>query len=357
MFAKIYGDNDSVDINSRQTVFSMFLVGVIAPEVFIVQPGFVQGLVELLGFDDRGAGYTASAEMWGLAATTILMTFIAHRVNWRSVIFWSLIVMFVANILCMMTSDLNVFVALRFVAGLGAGSLVSLSFAAIGLTKNPDRNFGFLIMWVLTYGAVVLWAMPSVYELAGMNGALFFFALFPLSAVPFIKHMPVTGENVVQVEEDAVNLSGRLKALALFAMLAYFMAQGVVWAYLFLIGSIGRTDRSAGRQWPDAVTVCGHSRRAPCRDDCSSNRQVHTACHWNPGWVVVPVLPGGHIRVRHVRDSGWRLQLPLEHDASVSVGCNGQFRPARSSCCLCSCDANAWPGHRAGVGSISYFGK
>jgi hypothetical protein len=76
MFAKIYGDNDSVDINSRQTVFSMFLVGVIAPEVFIVQPGFVQGLVELLGFDDRGAGYTASAEMWGLAATTILMTFI-----------------------------------------------------------------------------------------------------------------------------------------------------------------------------------------------------------------------------------------------------------------------------------------
>ena len=104
MFAKIYGDNDSVDINSRQTVFSMFLVGVIAPEVFIVQPGFVQGLVELLGFDDRGAGYTASAEMWGLAATTILMTFIAHRVNWRSVIFWSLIVMFVANILCMMTT-------------------------------------------------------------------------------------------------------------------------------------------------------------------------------------------------------------------------------------------------------------
>ena len=222
----------------------MFLVGVIAPEVFIVQPGFVQGLVELLGFDDRGAGYTASAEMWGLAATTILMTFIAHRVNWRSVIFWSLIVMFVANILCMMTSDLNVFVALRFVAGLGAGSLVSLSFAAIGLTKNPDRNFGFLIMWVLTYGAIVLWAMPSVYEIAGMNGALFFFALFPLSAVPFIKHMPVTGENVVQVEEDAVNLSGRLKALALFAMLAYFMAQGVVWAYLFLIGvSGGLTDQ------------------------------------------------------------------------------------------------------------------
>jgi hypothetical protein len=77
-----------------------------------------------------------------------------------------------------------------------------------------------------------------------MNGALWFFALFPIVAIPFIRHMPVTGENVVQVEEDAVNLSRGMKSLALFAMLAYFMAQGVVWAYLFLIGvSGGLTDQ------------------------------------------------------------------------------------------------------------------
>jgi len=244
LLTRILGTNDGIDINSRSAVFSIFLVGVIAPEVFIVQPGFVQGMVELLGFDDQGAGYTASAEMFGLAATTILMTFVAHRVNWRVVIFWSLIVMFGANMLCTVTSDLDTFVALRFIAGLGAGSLVSLSFAAVGLTSNPDRNFGFLIMWVLVYGAIVLWLMPTVYELAGMNGMLWFFALFPLMAVPFIRYMPVTGENVVQVEEDAVNLTSRMKALALFAMLAYFMAQGVVWAYLFLIGvSGGLTDQ------------------------------------------------------------------------------------------------------------------
>jgi MFS family permease len=220
-------------------LWSAFLVGVIAPEVFIVQPGFVQGLVAHVGFDDQGAGYTASAEMFGLALTTILMTFTAHRVNWRFVIFWSLIVMFVANALCTITSDLNTFVGLRFVAGLGAGSLVSLSFAMIGLTSNPDRNFGLLIMWVLTYGAIVLWLMPSAYALAGINGALWFFALFPLAAVPFIRHLPVTGESVAQVEADAVNLTARMKTLALFAMLAYFLAQGVVWAYLFLIGITG----------------------------------------------------------------------------------------------------------------------
>ena len=92
ILTRVLGGNGAVDLNSKATLYSVFLVGVIAPEVFIVQPGFVQGLVQYLGFDDQGAGYVASAEMFGLAATTILMTFVAHRVNWRTVVFGSLVV-------------------------------------------------------------------------------------------------------------------------------------------------------------------------------------------------------------------------------------------------------------------------
>src|SRR5690606_39298200 len=114
---------------------------VIGPEVFIVQPGFVQGLVVYLGLTDSQAGYTASAEMFGIAATTILLTFIAHKVNWRRVFTGSLIVMFITNALSTLVQDFETFTALRFASGLGAGGLVSLSFAAIGLTDKPDRNF------------------------------------------------------------------------------------------------------------------------------------------------------------------------------------------------------------------------
>lgn len=233
------GDPQRIDINSRRTLAATILVGVIGPEVFIVQPGFVQGLVEHVGFDDQGAGYAASAEMFGIAATTILLTFIAHRLNWRVVIAASAVVMALANALCTVTDDLNAFVSLRVLAGLGAGGLVTLSFAAIGLTDRPERNFGFLIMWVLVYGAIAFFLMPGVYAFAGMNGVLWFFALFPLAALPVLRHLPVTGENVVPVEKGAVNLPARLKGSALLAMLAYFTAQGVVWAYLFLIGVAG----------------------------------------------------------------------------------------------------------------------
>lgn len=214
-------------------------MGVIGPEVFIVQPGFVQGLVVHLALTEQQAGYTASAEMFGIAATTILLTFIAHRVNWRIVFTCALLLMFLTNALSTLVENFTVFTVLRFVAGLGAGGLVSLSFAAIGLTDNPDRNFGYLIMWVLIYGALGLLLMPSAYAVGGIDIVLWFFALFPLLGLPFVKYLPVTGETAVAAEKDAVTLPVTLRGLALLAMLAYFLAQGVVWAYLFLIGLAG----------------------------------------------------------------------------------------------------------------------
>lgn len=235
----------AADTNSRRSLSAAILMGVIGPEVFIVQPGFVQGLVVHLGFTDSQAGYTASAEMFGIAATTILLTFVAHRVSWRRVFTASLALMFLTNALSAFVGGFEAFTVLRFVSGLGAGGLVSLSFAAIGLTDNPDRNFGYLIMWVLIYGALGLMLMPTAYALGGMDSVLWFFALFPLVGLPFVKYLPVTGENAVAVEKDAVTLSLPLRSLALLAMLAYFLAQGVVWAYLFLIGLSGGLGEQA----------------------------------------------------------------------------------------------------------------
>jgi predicted MFS family arabinose efflux permease len=224
---------------ARLRLIAAILVGVIGPEVFIVQPGFVQGLVQNLGFDDQSAGYAASIEVWGITATTLVMTFFSHRFNWRKVITGSLLLVAVANAACIGVHSKEAFVALRFVAGAGAGSLISLSFTTVGLTENPDRNFGYLIMWVLLYGAVVLYLMPAAYAVSGMTGTLIFFAAFPLVALPLVKAFPENGETGAAVEADAVNLPASLKSLALLAMFAYFVAQGVAWAYLFLIGTNG----------------------------------------------------------------------------------------------------------------------
>jgi hypothetical protein len=94
-------------------------------------------------------------------------------------------------------------------------------------------------MWVLLYGAVVLYLMPTAFAYGGMTGPLLFFAAFPLTALPLVGAFPVNAETHATVEADAVNLTVPYKSLALAAMLAYFIAQGVAWAYLFLIGTAG----------------------------------------------------------------------------------------------------------------------
>src|SRR6516225_9362130 len=96
--------------SARLPLTAAILVGVVGAEVFIVQPGFVQGLVEKLGFDERGAGYAASIEVWGITATTLLMTFFAQRFNWRKVITVSLLVVAIANAACIGVHNHHLFV-------------------------------------------------------------------------------------------------------------------------------------------------------------------------------------------------------------------------------------------------------
>lgn len=240
MFRAIAGDlNLAVDVNAKKTLFAAIYLGIIGPAVFIVQPGFVQGLVEYYGFSEQQAGYVASAEMWGIAITTLVLTVMASRVNWRHLLTCAVLLAAAGNFLSMATTDAVSFAVLRCIAGIGSGVLISLSFTTIGLSANPDRNFGFLIMWVLIYGAIGFLLMPLAYSHVGMGGVLLFLGLFNLSALPFIRHLPISEQGHAQVDEHAINLPPVLKSMAVATMFVYFIAQGVVWAYLFLIGTSG----------------------------------------------------------------------------------------------------------------------
>lgn len=232
-------DSPRVDVNSPQSLFAAIYLGVIGAAVFIVQPGFIQGLVQLYGFSEQQAGYTASAEVWGIAFTTVAMAVGGHNLSWLRILRCSIVLFALGNLLSLVTRDVIAFSFLRFLTGIGAGGLISLSFTVIGITRLPDRNFGYLIMGVLTYGALGLWVLPTALATVGMTGLIIFFALFAASGWPCLPHMPDSGQEHLQVEADAVDLSGIFRIFAIAAMFTYFFAQGVIWAYLFLIGVNG----------------------------------------------------------------------------------------------------------------------
>ncbi|MDE0156906.1 MAG: MFS transporter [Gammaproteobacteria bacterium] len=226
----------AVDVNSTVSILSTIYLGVIGAAVFIVQPGFVQGMVESLGFGEQQAGFIASAEVWGIAATSVLLAFWAPRFNWVKFLNVSLLLFVGGNLASLTTGDLTSFGLLRFIVGLGSGGLISLTFTVMGLTRFPERNLGYLIIGVLIYSACSLWVMPTALAAIGLNGIIVFFALFGASGWFCLRHMPESGEAHYPAVADSVDISTGLRVTAVLAMFIYFLAIGGTWAYLFLIG-------------------------------------------------------------------------------------------------------------------------
>ena len=238
----VKGRPGPVDVNGFKCLLAAMYLGVVGPCVFIIQPAFVQGLVTVLGFDDSRAGYVAAAEMWGIALATLALTlmprFFSH---WRRALVGAVFAAAAGNFASALSGDVLVFSILRFVTGLGSGVCISLSFIVIGLSAHPERNFGYLITGLLGYAALGFLLVPPGWALVGMEGILVFFGLFNLSLLLCIKHLPGAPGAGAEPVPAAAGRSGRAlggaKALAVAAMFAYFLAQGVVWAYLFLIGT------------------------------------------------------------------------------------------------------------------------
>jgi predicted MFS family arabinose efflux permease len=230
--------------SSPRAVTAGIFMGVMGGEVFIVQPGFVQGLVEHMRFSEEQAGLIASIEMAGFAAMTIALIFLTGRVNWRRMLAMCIALTVAGHLGSMLTSAVTPFGFMRFVAGLGCGGIVSIGFAAVGLTDRPDRNFGILVAFSGVYGAIVLGVMPNLYAYAGMQGLLLFFASFAALGFAMVGWLPPS-DGAAQADRNAkAPLLVGPTVTALGAMFAYFLAQGVVWAYLFRIAISGGLSES-----------------------------------------------------------------------------------------------------------------
>jgi len=233
----LFGNPDrKVEINGLKLLVAAILVHTIGPQTVLLLPGFVQGMVEYIGFTDQQAGYVVAAELGGMTVATIAMMILVSRVNWRHMIALALGILIAGNFLSIFLMDYSSFLVVRFFTGLGGGAIVALTYATFGLTTKADRNFGLGIMFVLVYSAVVYPFMPFIYTNVGMEGMLIFFALFAVVGLPFVRYLPTSGEEHMEIDKRAVNIDWTRKMLALAAIFIYFVANFAVWTYIFRIG-------------------------------------------------------------------------------------------------------------------------
>jgi len=219
-------------------VSAALYMSVVGPAVFIVQPGLVQAFVTHLGFSEQQAGVIAATEMWGIAFSTVVMIALAGRIRYHFILRAALSVMIVGNVVSSFLHGFEVFLMARLAVGVGSGVLVSLGFIIIGKSSNPDRNFGYLVMWVLLFGAVILSVMPKILNTFGMGGMLTVFTLMYLIMMPLVGRLPQTiSQSNAPKMRDVLNVTGLGRVLLIIGVLIFFTGVGVIWTYLSLMGA------------------------------------------------------------------------------------------------------------------------
>ena len=230
---------DQVDANSTRVLASSILMHTVGPQILYILPAFVQGLKDHGGFDEKQAGFIASAETMGITLGTIAIILLQSRINWRHIFTVTLLVVIAGNIASFLASDFETFRLTRYVTGFGAGCLLSLSYVVIALSDKHDRNFGLMIMTTLIYAALLVFLLPTLYGAYGFKSLMILVAVTCLAGLFFVRDLPVSGQIKRAVDEQAINLGIGLKVMGLASIHVYFLAMGGIWSYLFLIGMSG----------------------------------------------------------------------------------------------------------------------
>ena len=162
-------DTNALSVDSWQTITSGIVLGTIGVLSFIVQPGLVQGFVTELGLSEAVANELAFSEMLGVALATYLSIVMSKKLNWRWMLGIALVIAVIGNLMSLLLLKSHLLGFARFVAGLGEGVVISLSFTIIGLSKRTERNLALYLVLLLSYGALGLWLMPLAFDRIGLR--------------------------------------------------------------------------------------------------------------------------------------------------------------------------------------------
>ncbi len=240
------GLNDSVAVDLAQpdyahpdstpALLSAILLGTVGVLSFIVQPGIVQGFVTELGRTESEAVNLAGIEMLGVAAAAIFLAFFSGRLSWRPIVATGLILACAGNLLsAVLINSENLFAA-RFLAGLGHGAIISISFTLIGATSKPERNLAWYLVLLLTYGALMLWYLPAFFAAFGIDALFYVFGAICLLSLPTAFLVCNAHPQTSEAGTRARQLGKSLILLALAGVLAYNIAIGIAWGILALVG-------------------------------------------------------------------------------------------------------------------------
>jgi predicted MFS family arabinose efflux permease len=178
-----------------------------------------------------------------MAVATIAVSIYIRTWNRRMMALSCLAIYFIANFFSIIVTAHPVLIALRIASGFGAGGLIAMMSAAVGSTRNIDRNFAFYLVSTQLCAAAVYRFLPILQEYLG-SVAVF----YPLCAVSllgiavvywFPGYAPALDPEVSKNEfstAPATKVNWKEASLGLAAIFIFFSGVGGFWPFMNQIG-------------------------------------------------------------------------------------------------------------------------
>jgi len=223
-------------VDNIWTIVSVVLGSGIALLALLIGPLLIGEYIRELGVTESHAGFILSMELTGFTLGSAIL-FVVQNKNWRTITVSALVFMVAGNLLSMFIDSTQGITLSRFIAGFGAGMVMTMTIQVIALMQNTDRVYGLWTVGQLVLGALGMIIFPMVTAWGGIKAVFVIWALLSAMLIVTVRFYPV-GRGP-QVSSGSQHEAGRrlIVGLACLAgLFVYYSGQAGVWVYLERLG-------------------------------------------------------------------------------------------------------------------------
>ena len=217
------------------------MVGAVGGMYMLNATQILSSLVQEWGFTDQQAGLTTTMHTLGSLIGLIVIFIKVEELNIHKWMYGAMAATFLSEALIAFSGQPEVVIALRLVAGFASGLALALAMVLMGYLPNTERVFALAISLSFVSAIITMYLWPFILEYVGMSGVFWYFSLYALICLPFIRLLPFRVQNISTYQSGDQNFgaSDLFRGFPLVILVSYFLfyiGNTAIWTFAGQIG-------------------------------------------------------------------------------------------------------------------------
>ncbi|HZU62771.1 MAG TPA: MFS transporter [Novosphingobium sp.] len=228
----------------------------ITATALLAAPAIAAQLASQFHLPPSAIGFYFTVEQGGMCLAALPALWWLGRVPWRQVAGLAMAAFILANLASAQVSHFAWLVPLRAISALSGGTLMVLSMTLAGRSPERERLFALWTLGQLTVGVALLYALPRLFQLFGLQVLYLLIAALMVASTPLLKPLPAHVQAPARPQPGSrTSLWGAAPGLA--SVLLYYIGYGGIWPFLSAIARAGGSQPLASGEVLALAGLCG----------------------------------------------------------------------------------------------------